>query len=115
MTTPAALAATAAALAGASGLPGAGWDELDGPDALEAAAQLSHLKALVDGAMVAVAERLEVTGGPDAAGWASTKDFLTHLTGGRDYRPDTGGMERGDHVRTRPWGTAPDTSGSSER
>ncbi|WP_182481178.1 hypothetical protein [Nocardioides immobilis] len=36
--------------------------------------ELGRLKAVVDGALVAVAERLEETGAADAAGWASTKD-----------------------------------------
>ena len=44
---------------------------------------LGRLKAVVDGALVCVAERLEETRGAEAIGWASTKDFLTHLTGGR--------------------------------
>jgi hypothetical protein len=38
---------------------------------------------VVDGALVAVAERLEETGAADAIGWASAKDFLTHVLGGR--------------------------------
>src|SRR5688500_16743405 len=83
MTTPTALTATTAALAGAAGLPGADWDDLDGPDVLEAAVLLGRWKALLDGALVAVAERLEETSAADAAGWASAKDFLTHVTGGR--------------------------------
>ena len=37
----------------------------------------------MDGALVSVAERLEETRGAEAIGWASTKDFLTHVTGGR--------------------------------
>ncbi len=44
---------------------------------------MARLKAVVDGALVAVAERLEETRSAEAIGWASTKDFLTHLTGGR--------------------------------
>ena len=83
VTTPPALAAAATALQGATGLPTAGWDDLDGTEALAAAATLATLKALVDGALVAVAERLESTGAADAVGWASTKDFLTHVLGGR--------------------------------
>ena len=83
MTTPTALEATMAAVEGAAGLPRADWGELDGPDVLEAAVALGRLKAIVDGALVAVAERLEETGASDAAGWASAKDFLTHVTGGR--------------------------------
>jgi hypothetical protein len=44
---------------------------------------LSRLKAVVDGALVDIAERLESTGAAEAIGWASTKDFLTHVLGGR--------------------------------
>ena len=82
-TTSAALAATADALTGAAGLPGAAWEDLEGLDALEAAVQLGRLKAMVDGALVAVAERLEETGAAETVGWATVKDFLTHVTGGR--------------------------------
>ncbi len=45
--------------------------------------QLGRLKAMVDGALVAVAERLEETGAAETVGWATAKDFLTHVTGGR--------------------------------
>src|SRR5688572_3548089 len=83
MTTTPALTATADALAGAAGLPGAGWEDLAGLDALEAAVQLGRLKAMVDGALVAVAERLKETGAPETVGWATAKDFRTHVTGGR--------------------------------
>ncbi len=78
-----ALTATADALTGAAGLPGAGWEDLAGLDALEAAVQLGRLKAMVDGALVAVAARLEETGAAETVGWATAKDFLTHVTGGR--------------------------------
>ena len=83
MTTPGALNAAAAALEGASGLPRAPWAELDGPDALQAAVDLARLKAQVDGALVSVAARLEATGAAEEVGWASTRDFLTHVLGGR--------------------------------
>jgi hypothetical protein len=83
MQSPTALEATAAALESAVGLSGVVWDQVDGVDALAIAAALGRLKAVVDGALVGVAERLETTGAADAAGWASTKDFLTHVTGGR--------------------------------
>ena len=49
-----------------------------GGDLLEASVALGRLKAVVDGALVTVAERLEETRGAEAIGWASTKDFLTH-------------------------------------
>jgi hypothetical protein len=78
-----ALRATAEAVAGAAGLPDVGWEDLAGLDALEAAVQLGRLKAMVDGALVAIAERLEETGAPETVGWATAKDFLTHVTGGR--------------------------------
>src|SRR5215208_5757864 len=77
MSTPTALHTATAALTGAD------WAALGGGDLLEASVALGRLKAVVDGALVCVAERLEETGGAEAIGWASTKDFLTHLTGGR--------------------------------
>ena len=77
MSTPTALDTAAAALAGTE------WATVGGGDLLEASVALGRLKAVVDGALVAVAERLEETRGAEAIGWASTKDFLTHVTGGR--------------------------------
>ena len=59
------------------------WEEVDASDALATAVTLGRLKAMVDGALVAVTERLESTGAAGAAGWASTKGLLTHLLGGR--------------------------------
>ncbi len=75
MSTPTALDTAAAALAGID------WTTVKGGDLLEASVALGRLKAIVDGALVAVAERLEETGGAEALGWASTKDFLTHVLG----------------------------------
>ena len=59
------------------------WAGVGGGDLLEASVALGRLKAVVDGALVSVAERLEETRSAEAIGWASTKDFLTHVTGGR--------------------------------
>jgi hypothetical protein len=59
------------------------WDDLGGSDALAVTLALGKLKAVVEGALVAVADRLEATGAAEAVGWASTKDFLTHVLGGR--------------------------------
>src|SRR5215212_9076926 len=64
-------------------LTGVDWAAVGGGDLLEASVALGGLKAVVDGALVGVAERLEETRGAEAIGWASTKDLLTHLTGGR--------------------------------
>jgi len=66
------------------------WDQVSSADLLEASVALGRLKAVVDGALVNIAERLEATGAAEAIGWASTKDFLTHVTGGRK------GCRRGD-------------------
>ena len=82
MTSPGALEAATVALQGAREMAEVAWDDLSGSDALVAAATLARVKALVDGALVGLAEQLEATGAPDAIGWASTKDFLTQLTGG---------------------------------
>jgi hypothetical protein len=59
------------------------WDQVSSADLLEASVALGRLKAVVDGALVNIAERLEATGAAEAIGWASTKVFLTHVTGGR--------------------------------
>ncbi len=67
----------------AAALAGVAWAAVGGTDLLEASVALGRLKAVVDGALVAVAERLEETRSAEAIGWASTKDFLTHVTGGR--------------------------------
>lgn len=83
MNSAAALDRATAALEAVRELASVGWDEVDGPEALETTLVLARLKAIVDGALVSVAERLETTGAADDAGWASVKDFLTHATGGR--------------------------------
>ena len=67
----------------AAALAGVDWATVGGTELLEASVALGRLKAVVHGALVAVAERLEETRSAEAIGWASTKDFLTHVTGGR--------------------------------
>jgi len=79
-------------LRAAADLASVEWDQLEGPDALAAAVALGRVTALVDGALVGVAERLEETGASDAVGWASTKDFLTHLL--RGHKGTGGGLVR---------------------
>ncbi|PWN01856.1 hypothetical protein DJ010_14955 [Nocardioides silvaticus] len=83
MTSPGALETATAVLDHARELAEVPWDQLTGAEAVQAAAALAQVKALVDGALVGLAEQLESTGAPEAIGWASTKDFLTHLLGGR--------------------------------
>lgn len=73
----------AVAVQAAAELAGVEWSQVDEAALLEAAAGLARLKAVTEGALVAVAERLAATGAAEVAGWASVTDFLTHLTGGR--------------------------------
>src|SRR5262245_57634677 len=95
MTSLGTLDATAAELAAVP------WTDLGGSDALEAAVALGRLKALVDGALVNVAERLEATGAAEVVVCASTKDFLTHALGGR--KGTGGGIVRvADRTRDLP-------------
>ena len=75
--------AIAAAVSGVEGLAGVPWAQVEGAELLAAAVDLGRMKAIVDGALVVAAERLEVTDAGAAAGWASAKDLLTHVTGGR--------------------------------
>src|SRR5829696_1571791 len=93
MSTPTALHTATAALTGVD------WAAVGGGDLLAASVALGRLKAVVDGALVCVAERLEETRGAEAIGWASTKDLLTHLTGGRKGRRRCPGPGRPAHRR----------------
>jgi hypothetical protein len=63
-------------------LAGMEWEELSGNEAVLTTVALAKVKAAVDGALVQATERLEATGASDALGWASVKDFLTHVLGG---------------------------------
>ena len=83
MTSPGALQTATAVLQHARDLTEVQWDQATSTEALEATAVLTQAKALLDGALIGLTERLEATGAPDALGWASTKDFFTHLLGGR--------------------------------
>ena len=83
MPSPDARDTAATALAAAAELAEVAWDQVIGTDAVQAAVALGKLKAIVDGALVAAAERIEATGASDQTGWATTKDLLTHLVGGR--------------------------------
>ncbi|WP_344778979.1 hypothetical protein, partial [Nocardioides panacisoli] len=61
MTSPGATDTAATAVQAAQGLSEIPWDQVEGPDAIEIAAGLGKLKALIDGALVALAERIEAT------------------------------------------------------
>src|SRR5690606_13624483 len=83
MTSLGALRTASAVLEHARDLTDIEWDQAPGKDALEAAVVLTRARALIDVALVGLTDRLESTGVPAAVGWASTKDLLTHLLGGR--------------------------------
>ncbi|PWN00967.1 hypothetical protein DJ010_21175, partial [Nocardioides silvaticus] len=62
MTSPGALETATAVLDHARELAEVPWDQLTGAEAVQAAAALAQVKALVDGALVGLAEQLESTG-----------------------------------------------------
>ena len=83
MADPTPTSALAGAAQAAAQLADVGWDDLPAEDLPAAAATLARARAVLDAALVSVAGRLEKTDAAAEAGWASGKDFLTHLTGGR--------------------------------
>lgn len=60
----------------------ADWSAVDDAEACSAALEVAAARRLLDAALLGITARLEQTDATRAAGWASTKDFLTHLTGG---------------------------------
>ncbi|UDY22583.1 HNH endonuclease signature motif containing protein [Nocardioides sp. Kera G14] len=80
------------ALTGLQGLAGVCWSELPEEDLPAAAAALAQAKAVIEGALVAVAHELELTDAAAKHGWASAKDFLTAQLGG--YKGSGGGLVR---------------------
>lgn len=92
MSPTAALSTATAVAASAAELAQLAWDDVDDADLPELAQVIARTRTLVDAAMLGVAERLEETGAATALGWASAKDFLTHLTGG--HKGAGGGLVR---------------------
>ena len=110
MTSPDAPAAATTALQAARELAGVEWDFLEGETLLAATAAPGRVKALIDGALVNAAARLEQTGAVDATGWATTKDFLTYVLGGpatRQHHPTPPEAARTAGVRGRTVPSAP--------
>lgn len=101
MTHPAALDKAASAVASAAELAHVVWDEVQAADAPAVAAEIARARAMLDAALLGVAGRLENTRATDKLGWASTKDFLTHVTGG--HKGTGGGFIRAlDQLRDLP-------------
>ncbi|WP_028637473.1 HNH endonuclease signature motif containing protein [Nocardioides sp. URHA0032] len=59
------------------------WDEVPVEDLPAAVVELERVQARLDAAKLKAAERLERTEAAATVGWASTKDFLTAVSGGR--------------------------------
>ncbi|HEU5038885.1 MAG TPA: DUF222 domain-containing protein [Nocardioides sp.] len=76
-------AAIATAREGVAVLGAVDWDEVPSAELPAAMVELERMRARLDAARVEVAGRLEHTGAAGEVGWASTKDFLTTVSGGR--------------------------------
>jgi len=92
MTSPDALQQATAVAERAAELAKVPWARVEASEALKAAEVVARSRALIDAAMVGIAGRVEATHAAEDRGWASTKDLLTHLTGG--HKGTGGGLVR---------------------
>ncbi|GAA1539445.1 HNH endonuclease signature motif containing protein [Nocardioides humi] len=92
MTPPAALDTATGLLEAARELARSPWERVDGPEAVEIARVVATARGLLDAVLLRTVDRIETTHVLDQLGWASTKDFLTHLTGG--HKGTGGGLVR---------------------
>ena len=92
MTSGVALSQATAVAERAAELAKVPWDQLEASEAPEVAGAIARASALLDAAMIGVAARLEATDAAKDLGWASAKDFLTHLLGG--HKGTGGGLLR---------------------
>ena len=76
----------------AAELAHAPWDHLAGPEAVEVAAAITAARGFLDAALLRTTQRIEDTDAVRDLGWASVKDFLTHLLGG--HKGSGGGLVR---------------------
>ena len=75
--------AIAAATAGIAALGAVDWDDVQPAELPAIMQELERMRTRLDGVRLEVAGRLEETGAAAEQGWASTKDFLTAVSGGR--------------------------------
>ncbi len=92
MNAPDLLASATSVAESAARLAGSSWEDVDGPSTVEAAAAIARARGFLDAALLAAAERLEATDAVRELGWASVRDFLTHITGG--HQGTGGGLVR---------------------
>ncbi|WP_395659780.1 DUF222 domain-containing protein [Nocardioides sp.] len=86
------LAAIDAARRGVGSLLAVDWDDVPPAELPAAMVELERVRAQLDAVRLEVADRLEHTGAAGEVAWASTKDFLTTVAGGR--KGTGGGMLR---------------------
>ena len=77
------LAAIDTAREGVASLAAADWDAVPPAELPAVMVELERVRAQLDAVRLEVADRLEQTGAAAEVGWASTKDFLTTVCGGR--------------------------------
>lgn len=82
MSSTTALDTATSAVQACADLAGVEWDRVADAELPEAAVAVGAAKAMLDAALVDLAARLETSGAADHLGWATTKDFLTHVLGG---------------------------------
>lgn len=92
MTSSGALDTATAVVQRAQELAQTRWDEVDGPEAVAVAETVAAAKSLLDAALLRAAERITDTNAVAEIGWASVKDFLTHILGG--HKGTGGGLVR---------------------
>ncbi len=101
MTSPGALHEATAVAERSAELAQEQWDRLDATDTVLAVEALIAAKNHLDAALLQGIERLEDTNALHGLGWASAKEFLTHLTGG--HKGTGGGMVRAmNQIRSLP-------------
>lgn len=76
----------------ARGLTLAPWDDVSGSEAVTMAEAVTTARSLLDASLLRITGRLETTDAVRTLGWASVKDYLTHLTGG--HKGTGGGLVR---------------------
>ncbi|WGY00811.1 DUF222 domain-containing protein [Nocardioides sp. QY071] len=92
MSSPGTLDQATAVVERAAELAGWNWDSVTGPEAVAVMESIVAARSFLDAALLRGIDRLEATDALHPLGWASVKDFLTHLTGG--HKGTGGGLVR---------------------
>lgn len=92
MNSPGALATATTVAQRAQELAQTPWDHVDGPEAVATAEAIAAAKGLLDAALLRATERITDTNAVAEIGWASVKDFLTHILGA--HKGTGGGLVR---------------------